>query len=74
MKTHSQNVGEDCIKRAKGKYGIGWQYLSEEQQRGAIALEVVSVALACLNITGNQTAAHVREVAHAALWPNEVAV
>jgi len=67
---HSKSVGRDCIKRAKQKHGLGWAYLSDEQRKGAIALEVVSVTMSCLNMLDDKstTAEHLRTVTAAALW------
>ena len=36
---------EAAVQRAKSKWGAAWVMLSSEQQRGAIALEVMSVAM-----------------------------
>lgn len=32
----------DLVKAARSKYGAGWAHLSDEQRRGAVALEVVA--------------------------------
>lgn len=68
MNKHSKQLGADCRKRAAAKWGLGWRMLSEEQQRGAIALEVVSVVLS-ISARDNEQVTHLQDVAQSALYP-----
>lgn len=68
MNQHSKQLGADCRKRAAAKWGPGWRMLSEEQQRGAIALEVVSVVLS-LAKGDNEQVRHLQDVSQSALYP-----
>lgn len=69
MNKHSKSVGYDCRKRAVKKWGLGWMLLSEEQQQGAIALEVVSAVLS----SGDKSdvVVHLQAVAQTALYPTD---
>lgn len=70
MNIHSKQLGKECMKRAKDKWGRAWPMLSEEQRQGAVALEVVSVVVAQVPNESDFTLTHLRGVAVSAMGWN----
>ncbi len=44
-KSYEQALGEQAAKDARKRWGAGWSMLGERQQRGEVAIEVVSILL-----------------------------
>jgi len=45
MKTHSQTIGEQCVKNAKRQWGNNWRHLSPRQRKAEVCMEICSVLL-----------------------------
>lgn len=62
----AQQLGKECFKRAQKKYGYAWRFLSQEQQSGAVAMEIVSVVQSQVPNKDNHVLTHLQECATAA--------
>jgi hypothetical protein len=67
MNAHSKQLGRDCVKAAKKKLGIGWDFLSVQMQRGVVCQELVHILLSQDNRNPASALEHCQDVCRSAL-------
>lgn len=67
MTNHAKQLAKSCLLEAKAQYGRGWEHLSHEQQRGAVALRALSIVFANQSSTSADAIGYCADVARAAL-------